>query len=103
MHTGLPVISAAGIFDSRKYFQGSVTRQRRVVDYELELFLEDGGISHVGDSSYPIHKGCMLIAKPGDKRCSTLHFCALYVHFGVADPALQQLLHTMAGFYSPSQ
>lgn len=103
MHTALPVISAAGVFESRDAFQGTVTRQRTVIDYELEIFTEDGGISHVNGVSHPISKGCMLIAKPGDKRYSTLHFSAVFVHFGTRDPALQQLIDDLAGFYPPAE
>jgi len=103
MSTMLPVISAAGIFESRDHFQGSVTRPRTVIDYELEIFTRDGGISHINGSSHPISKGCLLIAKPGDKRYSTLHFSAMFVHFGVRDPAVQQLLQDIAGFYPPAQ
>lgn len=103
MQTGLPVIFATGLFDSRDRFTGTVTRVRTVTDYELEVFTQDGGISHVNGNSYPIQKGAMLIAKPGDRRHSTLHFFCQFVHFSVRDPALRQLVDSITGFYPPEE
>lgn len=107
MDTGLPIISAAGVFHSRdkfsdagKYPQGVMTPLRTVVEYELELFLEDGGVSHLNGKSYPIHKGDILLAQPGDRRQSTLHFSALFLHFDAADPAIRQLLGAVSGFHA---
>ena len=102
MHTSLPIISAAGLFDSRNKFTGTATQPRTVIDYELELFTCEGGISHWNGESHPIRKGCILLARPGDRRCSTLHFSALFVHFGVRDPMVRNLLSSLAGFHPPS-
>lgn len=106
MYTNLPIISTAGLFqsrdkfsDSRKYPDNSITHLRTVTDYELELFTRDGGTSHLNGRSYPIRKGCLLIAKPGDKRQSTLHYTALFIHFGTCDRAVQELLHSVCGFH----
>ena len=103
MHTNLPVISSAGLFRSQDKFPGkrdSVTRLRSVVDYEIELMLDDGGIAHLNGERYPICKGDLLIAQPGDKRQSTLHFSALFVHFSTGDPAIREMLRTVAGYHS---
>ena len=106
MRTYLPVISAAGLFDSRgkfsdpkRYHDDAVTRIRTVVDYELELFTQDGGISHLNGNSYPIKKGDILLACPGDKRQSTLHFTAIFVHFGTKDEAIKELIHSISGYH----
>ena len=106
MYTNLPVISAAGLFhsrdkfsDPRRYPENSVTRLRTAVDYELELFTQDGGISHLNGSCYPIKKGSLLIVEPGDRRQSTLHFSALFLHFGAGDRAIQDLIHSVRGFH----
>lgn len=106
MYTNLPMISAAGLFhsrdkfsDSHRYPENSVTKLRTAVDYELELFTLDGGISHLNGSSYPIKKGSLLIVEPGDKRQSTLHFSALFIHFGTSDKAVQDLIHSVRGFH----
>lgn len=106
MHTGLPIISSAGLFRSRdkfsnpaRYPEHAITRLRTVTSYELELFASDGGISHFNGHSYPIKKGSLLIAQPGDKRQSTLHFTAYYIHFGTDDRIIQELLQTVHGFH----
>lgn len=107
MYTNLPIISAAGLFhsrdkfsDSKKYPDNATTRLRTVEDYELDLFTQDGGISHLNGASYPIKKGSLLIAQPGDKRQSTLHFTAHFIHFGTNDPAIRELIRSISGFHS---
>lgn len=61
----------SGVFDS------SVQRQnknksplRRVTHYELELFHINGGVSHVNGNAYPVKRGMLLCARPGDVRYS---------------------------------
>ena len=107
MKAALPIISAAGIFDSHekfhdpvKYPDNSVSHLRTVIEYELELFLRDGGVSHLNGKSYPIKKGDMLIARPGDRRQSTLHFSSYFVHFGVSDREFQKIVDAACGFHS---
>ncbi len=106
MYTNLPVIFAAGYFqskskftDSARYPEGSVTKLRNVISYELELFTQDSGILYLNGNSYFRKKGALLIAQPMDKRKSTLHFDAIFLHFGTTDPAIQELLHFIGGFH----
>lgn len=106
MYTNLPIISSAGVFQSEdkfsnpeKYPSNTITKLRTVIDYELELFTKDGGITHINGNSFPIKKGDLLIAQPGDKRQSTLHFTAIYVHFGTHDKAIQELIRSICGFH----
>lgn len=106
MYTSLPIISGAGQFRSEDHFaninsytEGAVTRLRTVVDYELELYVEDGGITHLNGQSYPIRKGSLMLAQPGDKRQSTLHFSALFLHFNTGDRMIRELLQTVHGFH----
>ncbi|MBQ7841249.1 MAG: AraC family transcriptional regulator [Lachnospiraceae bacterium] len=106
MSVSLPLLSSAGIFDSHdkfsdpeKYPENSVSHLRTVIEYELELFILDGGISHLNGKSYPIHKGDMLIARPGDKRQSTLHFSSIFVHFGSLDEQLRALVDSTCGYH----
>ena len=107
MNINLPVISGAGIFDSHekfhdpiKYPDNSVSHLRTVIEYELELFLKDGGVSHLNGREYAIRKGDMLIARPGDKRQSTLHFSSYFVHFGIEDKEFQKIVDATCGFHS---
>lgn len=106
MDTNLPIILRAGLFQSKdmfsdpiKYPDNAVTKLRTATRYELEFFTKDGGISHLNGNSYPIKKGCLLIAQPGDKRQSTLHFSTVCVHFKTNDAALQRLIYSISGFH----
>lgn len=103
----LPIISGAGLFHSQdrftaisQYQENTVTKLRTVIDYELELFITDIGISHINGKSFPITKGALLLAQLGDKRQSTLHFSAHFLHFNTSDSRTRELLQSIHGFHS---
>lgn len=107
MATHLPAIFTAGQFDSKikfsdpiKYPDNSISRLRIVNCYEIELFLKDDGILYLNEKSYTRKKGALLIARPGDRRQSTLHFNATFLHFGCDDPSVVELIHSICGFHS---
>ncbi len=104
MQSSLPTIFRAGLYQSKDWFDDSsdniITKLRTVKQYELELYIKDGGITHLNGNSYPIKKGCLLISQPGDKRCSTLHFSTICVHFITNDETLQSLINSITGFHS---
>lgn len=96
----MPVILGAGLFDSRERFPKlTVTTPRRVEAYELEYFYEDGGVSVMNGREYPIKAGSLLLAKPGDIRCSRLPFTCKFVHFRVTEPRLAAALEGISSFY----
>lgn len=102
--TGLPKIYASGVFDTRDRAAFRLknteipTTLRTVKEYELELFCEDGGVSFINGTRNPIQKGDILIASPGDKRQSLLHFKALFIHFSVCDRYLCEMISTLPRF-----
>lgn len=107
MSTNLPVIFSAGQFQSRtkfsdpeKYPDHSITRPRIVNCYEIELFPDDNGLLYLNKKSYARKKGALLIACPGDRRQSSLHFSAIFLHFGCTDPAVLDLIRSISGFHS---
>lgn len=107
MQVQLPIISSAGYFLSKdkfsnpnRYPEGSITKLRTVTEFEIELYSQDGGISHLNGKSYPITKGSLLITKPGDKRQSTLHFEAIFMHFGTNNIEIKNLINSISGFHS---
>ena len=52
------------------------TKPRRVSMYEIELVLENGGYSYIGNGKYQIKKGCVICVKPGQIRHTDLsHKC----------------------------
>lgn len=102
----LPKIFSAGTFhsrekfsDSNKYPEHSLSRPRIVNSYELELFGESDGVLYLNNHSYERKRGALLIAKPGDKRQSALHFSTIFLHFGCTDPEIKELLHSLCGFH----
>ena len=82
MQHAMPYVLGAGRFDSRRFFPGqTLTWLRTVKQYELECFVGDGGVTYINDEAHPLHAGDLLLAVPGDRRRSRLHFEAEYVHF----------------------
>ncbi len=78
----LPTLFTGGIYYSREHYPtGTVTNPRRVMNYELEVYLEDSGESTVNGTAYPIHRNQVLFAQPGDIRQSRLHFKSVFLHF----------------------
>ena len=100
----LPEIFGSGVFNTcerLKYQDWDIsipTPLRKVQEYELELFLEDGGISVINGERHEIKKGCILLASPGDKRQSFLHFKALFMHFGVCDRTVADIIASIPRF-----
>ena len=100
----LPEIFGSGVFNTcerlkyRDWDTSIPTPLRKVQEYELELFLEDGGTSVINGERHEFKKGCILLATPGDKRQSFLHFKALFVHFGVSDRAVTDIIASIPRF-----
>ncbi len=59
---------------SEKYFSGEITPLRIVELYEIELITTDWGISIINGQEYPHKNGNLLVAIPGDKRCTKNKF-----------------------------
>ena len=60
-----------GVLDSAILRRDHVKSQdREVIYYELELFHTASGISYVANGRYPIRRGMLICAKPGQIRHS---------------------------------
>lgn len=69
-----------GIFDSSVIMRNKTKSEPREVSfYELELFPEGSGISHVDGKQYPVKQGMLLVAKPGQRRFSQLPVKCYYI------------------------
>ena len=69
-----------GFFDSEQHTKNRITTDvRTVLDYEIELFDADGGISFIEDRSYPVKRGMLLLVKPGQKRRTSLPVKCRYI------------------------
>ena len=69
-----------GIYDSlvsQKY--RGVTPVRKVTRYELELYHTDSGVSYVDGEAFPVKRGMLLCARPGQHRHSQLPIRSSYI------------------------
>lgn len=77
----LPEIVAAGIYNSQLVVRNTpVSKNRRTSMFEIELPMENGGISYIGDSSMPITPNMVICAKPGQSRHTKFPFKCYFVH-----------------------
>ncbi len=85
-----------GFFDSTILMRNkSRSEPREVSYYELELFPESSGVSHVDGNGYPVKRGMLLIAKPGQKRFSQLPVKCYYIRLFNIDCEEAQLVEKM--------
>ncbi len=77
----LPEIVAAGIYDAQIVYKNRMlTPNRKTTMYELELPLENGGISYIGKEKAEITKNLVICAKPGLTRHTRLPYKCYFVH-----------------------
>ncbi len=71
---------SCGIFDSTHSFPGIyVTEPRRLVNYEIELYTENGGTTYLDGVPHQIRRGAVLCAPPGSVRYSELPLRTYYL------------------------
>ncbi len=91
---------SAGVFDSSYKFPGiKVTENRKVTQYELEIFTESGGTSFIGDESHKIRPGRVLCARPGDFRHSELPVKCFYVKISPEMKDIAEILEKLPRFF----
>jgi len=96
-----PQIIVCGIYDSLQCRPNDKKSEARLVNhFEIELFIADSGIIVLNDTKYPISRGALLLAKPGDVRYSYLPFKTYFVHFSVNDPELKAELMSLNSFWA---
>ena len=90
-------ISQCGVFDSTAAGRrGPVSKERCVARYELELFTSDGtGAAILDGKEYPIKRGMLLIAKPGQLRFSRLPIRCHYIHMTTENVELSCFLNQL--------
>ena len=95
----LPDIVSAGIYNTQLVYKNrAVTPNRKTAMFELEIPIEDGGISYINDSSHPISKNTVICAKPGELRHTKLPFKCYYVHMIVNAGQLFHLLSSLPDY-----
>ncbi len=92
-----PYVSGVGIYNSELfgYKKSDLSPQRVVKEYEIELFEEDYTYGILDGNQIPYKKGTVLVAKPGNRRCSRMNFSCYYLHISVKDSDLIQELEAL--------
>ena len=68
-----------GVYDSLvAQMRENRSALRVVTRYELELYHTDSGVSYIDSEAYPVRRGMLICAKPGQQRCSQLPIRSSY-------------------------
>ena len=89
----LPEIVAMGIYNSQIVFKNkSISPKRKTTMFEIELPLNNGGISYINDTSHSIAENVVICAKPGQIRHTRLPFKCYYIHMIVNEGQIFDVL-----------
>ena len=95
----LPEIASIGIFNSsinRK--NTNISKKRITTMFEIELPIENTGVSYINSNSMPINDNCIICAKPGQTRYTKFPFKCFYVHLIIKDGFLYNSLINLPDF-----
>ena len=96
----LPDIIDVGIYNSRVIVKNTkISKERNVSAFELDLPIENGGISYINGNAKQIKPGMMICAKPGQVRHTRFPFTCYYVHMNVQDETLYHTLMKIPDFF----
>lgn len=95
----LPEIVAAGVYNAQVAFKGkTVSPNRRTTMFEIELPLDDGGISYIDETAHAISESIVICAKPGQIRHTRLPFRCHYIHIIVNEGELLTVLFSLPNY-----
>ena len=99
MNLIMPEIVAIGIYNSNVAVKNkTVTNNRKTTMFEIELPIENGGISYVNDEEALIEPITLICAKPGNIRHTKLPFKCYYIHFMLTSGELYDNLISLPSF-----
>ncbi len=85
-----------GVFDSRVKKQYSTKTDDRIVEFfEIELFTEESGVSHINSAEYPVKRGMLLCAKPGEVRYSNLPVKCNFIRIKPGEDEIDGILSSL--------
>lgn len=95
----LPEIIAAGVYNTDIAVKNrTVTKSRRATMFEIEIPIEDGGISYIDSHERPIETNTVICAKPGQLRHTKLPFKCYYIHMILTEGELFNALTCIPDF-----
>lgn len=96
----LPEIVAIGIYNSDIVAKNKVfSKKRKTSMFEIELPIENGGISYIESDLMNIEKDMIICAKPDQIRHTKFPFKCYFVHMIVHDDALYNILQETPDFF----
>lgn len=85
-----------GLFDSNILRKGQrKSIDRKVHRYEIELFHTDSGVSYVDGEKYPIKRGMLICAKPGQVRHSEFPVRCNFIHIFLSESIDREILSVL--------
>lgn len=83
----------AGVFNSDIHKKNiSISEERTTSLFELEIPIEDGGISYLDEEGTKIEVGTVMFFKPGQKRHTRFPLKTYYLHFTLSEGRLYETL-----------
>lgn len=104
MNISLPEIVAVGIYNSQLAEKNKViTKNRKTTMFEIEIPLEEGGVSFINSEVVQIEPDLVICAKPGQMRHTKLPFKCCYIHMILRDGVLYDTLMRIPVFFKTAK
>ena len=95
----LPEIVSVGIYNSKYAVKNTpVSKDRKTAMFEIELPVENGGISYINGTSRRITNDMLICAKPGQTRHTKFPYSCIYIHLTIEDKELFNTLSACPDF-----
>ena len=95
----LPKIISLGIYNAQNSIKNkTITARRKTTMFEIELPMENGGISYIDNKSNRIVENMIICAKPGQLRHTRLPFKCYFVHIIVNEGAVFEILSSLPDY-----
>lgn len=99
MEIFLPEIVAIGIYDTQVAVNGrTVTKNRKTTMFEIELPINNGGVSYINSEKMQISPNTVICAKPGQTRHTKLPYKCYYIHMILKNDTLYKTLTDIPSF-----
>ena len=99
MNISLPEIISVGIFSSKLAAKNkAISKNRKTTMFEIDLPIENGGISYVDKEQKNIEPSFIICSKPGQTRHTKFPFKCYYIHMILKEGALYDMLMKMPDF-----
>lgn len=104
MNLVLPEIVSVGIYHSKVAEKSrKISKNRKTTMFEIEMPLEEGGVSYINQEEMPIRPGLIICAKPGQMRHTKFPFKCLYIHMIVREGILYDELIQMQNYIETNE